>query len=288
MASCKRCGAYLNDGDNFCEKCGSAVHDINTVINDLKKEKTNHELTSKELNEVREKFNKTNSEVSKLKNELHLKERELSVKDQDVEDTVNRCQQTLNDLKKEVNAVKGSRNAVIAVWLITLALAIGIAWNAYSGLEGRYSDLSIREDRLQQNYDWLLENYSNSMQWWPISITDIVVQNWDTDEQIFLSEPGQDIYAGQMKYFNVKINFDSRVYGDFDFYVKLWDPYGRLFTANNSPSGYSFYKASYNIYRANGQSKDLDGLPGTFSQGQWTVEIWLSGVRIAAKTITLK
>ncbi|MDR2786689.1 MAG: hypothetical protein LBB83_12335 [Treponema sp.] len=278
----------MNDSDNFCEKCGSAVHDINSVINDLKKEKNSRDLASKELNELREKFNKTNSEVSKLKKELTLKEQELRVKDLDVEDKVNHCQQMTNGLEKNINAVKSTRNAVIAVWVITLVLTIGIARGVYSDLEGRYRDLSAREDSLRQEYDWLSENHTKSRRWWPISITDIVVQNWDSKERVFLSEPGQDIYASQMKYFNIKIKFDSTVYGDFDFYVKLRDTYGNLFTAKNSPSGYSFHKDIYNIYRGTDQSKDLDGIPGTFSQGQWTVEIWLSGVCIAAKTITLK
>jgi hypothetical protein len=278
---CAKCGARLNGGDNFCETCGSAVLDINAVINDLKKEKNSSEAVSKELTDLRDKFIKKNFEISRL-------ESELDAKDQDIKNTQDLHRRIADGLKNENAAFKSARNAVIAVWLITLALAISIAWGLYSDMERRYRDLSTREALLRQEYDWLLENHTISMQWWPILITDIVVQNWDNKERVFLSKPGEDIYAGQMKYFNVKINFDSRVYGNFDFHIKLLDPDGGLFSAISSPSGYSFHKEINNIYRGRGQSEDLDGLPGTFLQGQWTVEVWLNGVRIAVKTITLK
>jgi hypothetical protein len=281
MANCGKCGTHLNDNDNFCEKCGSAVHDINSVMNDLKKARNSHEVVSKELTKLREKFNKTETECSELQNEA-------SLKDRDIKNIINRSQQMADDFKKKTDSVNNAKNTIIAAWLITLVLAIGIAWGIYSILKKHYQDLLTQENLLRQEYDRLSENHTNSMQWWPISITDIVVQNFDNTEWVFLSEPGQDIYADQIKYFNVKINFDSRVYGNFDFYVKLWDPLGRLFTTDSSPPDYSFYKYTYNIYRGAGQSKDLDGLPGKFSPGQWTVEIWLNGVCIAARTITLK
>lgn len=279
MAICENCGAYLNDNDNFCELCGSAVSNIISVIYNFEKEKNERERISGELKDLRNKLVKTNTEISRLKNEL-------DAKDKGIENTQT-LQRAAGILKNKLAAAKSAKNAAIVFWLISLVLAVGIAYGIYSDLEGRYRDLSIQENRLQQSYDQLLSNYSNSMRWWPISITDIVVQNWDEKNTIWLSEPGQSINAAEMKYFNVKINFVSKVYGDFDFYVKLFDPYGRLFTNESSPSGYSFFSKTYNIYPGNGQSKDLDGIPGTFSQGQWTVEIWLDDVRISDKTIAL-
>jgi hypothetical protein len=281
MIICGKCGASLKDSDNFCETCGSAVHDINSLINDLQKKTNDSALVLKDLNDLRKKLNNANSEIVKLQNELRLK-------DKNIQTTASRNQQILKDAEKKADVAKSAKKTIIAVWLITLILATGIFWGAYSDLERRYRDLSTREGLLSQEYDRLLENHSSSMQWWPISITGIVIQNWDDKKKAFLSEPDQDLYAAEIKFFNVKINFDSKVYGDFDFYVKLWDPYGSLFTADSSPPGYSFYKETYNIYRGTGQSKDLDGISGIFSQGQWTVEIWFSGVCIAATAITLK
>jgi hypothetical protein len=281
MAKCGSCGAYLNDNDNFCEKCGLAVNDINVVINDLKKEKNSHEQVSRELKELRDKFAARNTEISKFKNEL-------SARDQYLEDVENRYQQAAGHLKNEFNAVKKARNVIIVLWLLTFVLTAGIAWGVYLDLERRYSDLSFREDKLLHEYEWLLRNHNNSMQWWPVFINDIIIQNWDAKNKVWLSEPGQDIKASEMQYFNVKINFDSKIFSDLDFYIKLFDPYGRLFTTDNSPSDYSFLAKTYNIYRGNAQFRDLDGLPGTFVQGQWTVEVWISDVCIATETIMLK
>lgn len=175
---------------------------------------------------------------------------------------------------------------------LIVAIVIGVVGMAVMGFviyEERSWNNYLWDDRrtLQNNYNTLQRNHEQAV---PkiINVASLRVGNWSGRE--WINNPGTNLLASQMRYLAPDINYNSVINEEITFFFKLFAPNGTLLANSNSPSGFTFSQTRQ-VNRGNNQyiafSVWGDSERSIFQAGEYTIEVWYSGVRLISEKITI-
>ncbi len=177
-----------------------------------------------------------------------------------------------------------SRSGLVAIccigW-IAFVIALVCAINNYGvadRYEAKYNSLTKEYESLTGRYNNMQAKYNEVLNAGPwANITRVYDQNGSTD-----------LYRNKITY----LYFDYKIYSSSELNgvkVKIIDPWGSVLRGTGSPSGYSYtidgWQSPFQYQYGTGYGNDY---PGTYSRGNWKIELWYNDLLIARKVVKIK
>jgi hypothetical protein len=183
------------------------------------------------------------------------------------------------ELKKE----KGR----FAVTIVGLGIALIILFN----VNAARSSLSDKNSELLDRLNAVETTYSDSKKVWALNVSDMNVGNADRYNQ-WITTPGAPLKADEVYRLNPVFIYDSPITAAATtFFIKIFEPNGKMSRNETSPQGYTFSGAR-RIRLGESSTLDLDGwryVSGDpFYPGIWTIELWYEGFRLYRGEVTLQ
>jgi hypothetical protein len=181
--------------------------------------------------------------------------------------------------KESLKKTKSGLYAAIIIGVIGIVISIAVGYSEYSLMESALWSANYSREQLQTELESLVG----------INVTGIKVGNWGNDS--WLTQPGEALYAAQMRYFNPVITYNAVLDGEITFYIKIIQPDGTLSRNSSvSPEGYTF-STTERISRGSNQTLDLSGWGNsdrsTYWAGTWTVEVWFNNGCLRSEKVTI-
>ena len=110
------------------------------------------------------------------------------------------------------------------------------------------------------------------------------IANVDSDDSI-IDDYGRPLYNYRAKYLKFKVFADVKTSGNYTFYVKIYNPDGRLLTDSNSPIGYT-YKNSIKLEKGRREMHMIKwgtSNTGFWKSGKYKAEFYVNDKKIGEK-----
>jgi molecular chaperone GrpE (heat shock protein) len=286
--------------------CGEALDILEAALSEEKKETTiqienttegqtrDSEFLSEEISNLQKIIAEKNDQLIRCAQNIeHLTEEKkqrkkekqqiIAEKDDQLTQYVQNIERLTEEKKQsedEKQQIKDGRTAAVVLGIIAVAISIGVGVSKYN--EMYYS--------LQYDYNELSRDYAKSKTLWAIKVTKLEVGNCDQYNK-WITKPGEKLTSAAMRFFNPVITVDSLIRGEITFFIKIISPSGVLRrNEKTSPEGYSTSKTTQ-VSQGKNQYIDLDGWGnaerGTYSAGEWTVEVWYNEVCLRSEKVRI-
>ncbi|GMO41423.1 MAG: hypothetical protein Ta2F_17350 [Termitinemataceae bacterium] len=194
------------------------------------------------------------------------------------------CKDALDTLETFLFAEAKNKNRKTVFFVITSLIVITFVISVSNNIQTKmaHNNLKKQYDILEDEYNYLLEN-------WTIKVDSISVGNASKSGN-WLTKPGNELIASEMRLFNPVINYTSLINSNAKFDIKIIDSFGTMVKNEKSPDGYTYAKTKW-VLTGGMHTHDLDGFgdgaSSIYSAGEWIVEVWYNGVCLKSQSITL-